>query len=346
MELHYPPPRRHSAFGRGWVNLYFYEPLAWALAPVQWCLRHDRPLLAHCPRCRRTQAVLLPHARSGWCAWCGQWLGDTSSPAALRPADARWQAQLAVAVGSLVAAAAVVGADPPREQIAQVVRALMGRGSWCRSRALARRLQVNRSVIQGWCHGRQVPQLENLVRLSVGFGTAPANVLTDAITEMRQQRVLPRRATGIPARQPRAPVQRRDWSAVANVLQTILDAADVPPPSVAEVGRRLGIGAHQLRWHCPAECRTLTARYQAYVRVQGRLRREELALAVRQAVLQLHTLGVYPAMDRVAQQLGAPGARRAPEVRAIWRATLHELGWDGETTAGANPHTAADDQEA
>ncbi len=53
---------------------------------------------------------------------------------------------------------------------------------------------------------------------------------------------------------------------------------------------------------------------------------EALESKVREATLAVHARGMKPTVNRVGALLERPGVLRAPELQAIFRATLVELG--------------------
>lgn len=328
-----------------------YDPLLWALAPVTWCVHHECPLQTACPGCGRSGPLLAPHARPGRCAFCGQWLADEALPATATTSphattSTAWQVGITEAVGSLIASAPALAADPPRDQITRMVGALVGRMPWRRAAALARQLHTTASVVCAWQRGRQLPQLENLVRLSTCVGSTPARLLTDpeVTTTLRTVRVQECRAAPPPPTRRRC--RRLDWEAVAATVREILTGTAEPPLSIREVSRRLGIAVSQLRVQFPTECQTISARYQGYVHERSRRRLAQIDADIRQAVLQIHAAGDYPTLKRVAQMLPTPGVMRAPEARATWHAAVGELGWMDEAAAGVQRHTGTHKMEA
>lgn len=305
-----------------------YDRLLWTLRAVTWCRRHGQTLVSVCGRCAQTQPVLARYGLVGSCIHCGQWLGENR--VASRPDDADWQAQVTAAAESLVAGAAVVGQDPPTERIAAIFGAVIGRGYGQGAGSVSRRLQMGRDFLSGWQHGK-VPQLANLIRLSIGVGHSPAALLTDPELVQQRQVVERQRCAGMPARvaQPRG--EQRDWEAIAAQLQRLVSASEQEPRSVRAIGRELGIRVLALRRHCPEENRQIAERYAAYVRARGQQRRARLAQAIRQAVQQLHTAGIVPTQNRVTEMLADPGALREPEMRAIWHAARQALKGGGNT---------------
>lgn len=305
-----------------------YDRLLWTLRAVTWCRHHDQALVILCGRCEQTQPVLARYGLVGVCIHCGQWLGEDR--VASRPEDAEWQAQVTEAVESLVAGAAAVGQDPPRERITAILGAVVGRGYGQGAGSVSCRLQMSKGFLRGWQQGK-MPQLANLIRVSIGVGHSPAALLTDPELVEQRQVVERQRCAGMPARVAQPPVRQRDWEAIAGLLQRLASASEQEPCSVRAIGRQLGISVLALRRHCPEENRQIAERYAAYVRARGAQRRAKLAQALQQAVQQLHEAGLVPTQNRVTELVGDPGALREPEMRAIWRAARQALKVGGST---------------
>jgi transposase-like protein len=294
-----------------------YDCLLWALRPVLWCQHHQQPLVTECDTCHHPQPLVARITRLGWCCHCGQWLGQQTKRGMGGSEHTTWPAQVVRAAGSLVAAAHRDD-DPPRERIAALMRVALGRGKGHGASAVGRRLQLSDTVLLGWQQGR-LPQLENLIRFSIGTGQEPAKVLTDP--ELTKRRLLVRGAAcaAIPVRQEREVPRMHEWAAVEQHLATLMNEPDGTLRSVSAVARELGVNTGLLRRRCPEACRHLAARYQAEIQTRGRQRRAKLADSVRQVVRQLYAAGVVPTEQRVTATLGVRGALRAPEMRAIWR---------------------------
>jgi hypothetical protein len=230
------------------------------------------------------------------------------------------------AVGSLVAAAPALERSPQRAQIVQVVQALMDRMPWGHGAPLARLMHLTDSVVAAWRHGQQVPQLENLVRLSACLGRLPTEMLDETDIAGMVQRTFLAECLAPPQRT-RPSYRRRDWDAIQTALEAVVAEEEEPPAALCTVGQRLAVAVSQLRVRFPVACRVISGRYQAYCRVQSQQRQANLVATIRHAVLQIHDSGRYPNLRRVAGVLPKPGLMRAPEARAAWRTMLVELGW-------------------
>jgi hypothetical protein len=62
--------------------------------------------------------------------------------------------------------------------------------------------------------------------------------------------------------------------------------------------------------------------------LMGEERLQRTCDQVREAMRRLHEQGCYPSNRQLHKVLAKPAILREPAVRAVWRETLRELGWD------------------
>lgn len=322
-----------------------YDRLQWALACVTVCEEHQCALVHHCPVCGRTQRVLAPHSRPGCCSWCGAWLGHavpTNACEEQPTLDLRqiWVVQM---VGELIAQAPTQEPQPSREQIQQVVQAMVERMPWRRGRPLARLLKTTSSAVYAWASGRCLPQLDSLLRMSASVQISPYHLLTDAdvASTLRKRRL--GEVEALPAH--RRAYRRYDPVALQEALQQVLESPVLPPASVRAVAQQLNTSVSQLRMYEPERCRAISIRYQAYWAQQKQERRVRLIEAIRASVMELHLAGSSPSRLKVAERIGKPGVMRAPEARAAWAQAVAELGIDQRNHQPSGP-SANDDLKA
>jgi hypothetical protein len=140
-------------------------------------------------------------------------------------------------------------------------------------------------------------------------------------------RELPRVACDV--KSPRSP---RPFNHKEVGLQLANFLAVIPPISMAEVARRLGVDSRDLYRKFPELCRQISSRYTDYLqdsyRMQRTLREEE----VRQAVIHLYAQGLYVSHQLVANYLNKPSYYGRRDIAAIVRETRELL--DSNKNAG------------
>jgi hypothetical protein len=309
-----------------------YEQLLWAMASVQVCPRHRRVLSTRCPYpdCGRVLFLLGPKSRPGYCSTCERWLGVSSETVPTEndnPGDEQmeWQVWVAESIGVLLAAAPTLPALPRRERIAYAVGVCVEQAAMGKVTVLAQALALSLGAVWGWLHKAQVPRLDHLLRLCDLLDLSLLGLLTEANLHAGPLRTdRPWMTESPPQRQARRPF---DVEGVRQALERVLGSEEYPPPSTAEVGRRLGYSCNILRGRFPELCGAISARYKAFLARRAQEKRQELCAKVRQAVLTIHAQGNYPSTKRIEDLLTPQRPFWVPDVRQTWLETLHELGW-------------------
>jgi transcriptional regulator with XRE-family HTH domain len=230
-------------------------------------------------------------------------------------------------VGEMIACAPQLSIAPRQQHLVDLINAWSTHITGEKGRALARYLRLSRSAIYAWRRQGGIPRFETLLRLCHLLHTSPLCLLTQGIAAVDVSQVDP---SQLPA--PRSDLKRPrrlfDHEGVRQALEVLLANDLPPPPSMRQVTRQLGYSHRSLYHYCPGLCRAISARYMAYRKQQGELKRQRLCEEVRQAVAHFHAQGIYPSGARVASRLRVPGAILHPEARAVWHQLLRELGWE------------------
>jgi hypothetical protein len=169
----------------------------------------------------------------------------------------------------------------------------------------ARQLRTNKESLRCWLHGRQVPRLENLVHLCFYLGVTPLCLLRENRSTIIFNQ--PQAPCGIAPTPPSKKQNRNfDIKGVRRALEIVLQQAEDPPPSMREVGRRLGYAPNHLYKYFLDLCMAISARYRANLGTQHAERVQKVCEEVRQAVHILHMQGRYPSNWQVGKLLRKP----------------------------------------
>lgn len=167
-----------------------------------------------------------------------------------------------------------------------------------------------------------IPSLETILECCYACGVTPLQVMMNRLEPLRD--LIQAKKVAQPARPRRPAPLRINRQKCLEVIQAILDGKE-EPLSIRQLAKRLGCGARVLTERFPQECTLITKRAQEYRRQRQERRLEQMRDQVRQAVIALHTQGIFPSHRRL-RTMFSPGVMRIPEANAAWHAALRELG--------------------
>lgn len=308
-----------------------YEPLLWNVSAVSLCLRHQRILLEQCPYpdCRATLPVLASHFRPGYCSRCFRWLGIMADPSNIpwTPEQWNWQIWVADSIGELLAHNLDLMVTPHQGNIPDLITAYRGQAADGSIRILAAKLQLSRRTLIAWQQGRQIPQMESLMRLCYCCGVSVYDVFTSQSGTLDLDKLkiqsLPEIHNPTGKRRHRIPLNVEH---IRQSLETVLASEEQPPPSMRTVAKRLNYSPRELREHFPELSHAISSCYKNYCKIRGEKNLEQQKEKVRQAILNIHSKGFYPSSKRVDTLLGERGMLRSPLLTQCWREMLQELG--------------------
>jgi transcriptional regulator with XRE-family HTH domain len=314
-----------------------YEPLLWNLNIVSVCLRHQRTLLERCPYpdCHATLPVLASFLHPGYCSKCSRWLGImTDSSKTSRTNDQwHWQVWVAEMVGELLSHNKNIEAAPHLGNVSSLVAAAREQVAEGSMEKLEKRLQLSRRTVNAWCAGRQIPQLESLLRLCYCCGVSPYSMFTLPSGTLHLHKLKVHVLPDIPSlngnRRQRIPMDR---VYIQQRLEKILTQEEQPPPSMRTVAKCLNHSPRELREHFPELNRAIANRRKQYYQVRREQRLLQLKEEMRQTILKIHAQGLYPSSHRVGRLMSTPAVMRDRAVAKFWREILEQLKLTGKLT--------------
>jgi len=191
------------------------------------------------------------------------------------------------------------------------------------------RLEANRSALTtvieaslgSALHQEPIPTVEEVARR---LGYATAKPLTSRFPEMCVQ-LRARRRRLRPVKHGLR-VNRRFGPTGEHVRQRLTEALEeFPPPSCAQVVRSISGHRNKIRESFPDLWHTVHDRYVEHTLEARRVKREAFAGKVHQALLELHSQGIYPTARLVLAAIPQPQYRSREMVAEILRSARHEL---------------------
>jgi DNA-binding phage protein len=303
-----------------------YQPLLWMIRVVTICPRHRIPLSNHCPHCQKPQLVFAPRkTQPGECTSCAHWLGkeaDAPSDQEVSEELMNWQEWIWATLKELRVASLTSGVLTWEPFFRHLALSLKEQKGYSR---LAQATGIDRTVLYRWvARGDPYnPSLEAIFKFCYVCQIPPLQVMNGQLDQLQQTiQAGTELRSPLPGRQN----QRVDRERCQMALQAALDSRE-EPLALYQVARQLGYEARQLAYHFPEECKLVTQRAKEYRKMRQMQRLVQLREDVQQAVLSLHTQGIYPSLHKVQSCLRR-GSMQLQEAREAWHAALRELGFE------------------
>jgi transcriptional regulator with XRE-family HTH domain len=302
-----------------------YNPLLWIFREISLCVRHGVRLQMHCPHCARSLPHLTWRSRPGYCAFCAEPLfGEESGRSnliALDTSEFVWQQWVTYELGTVVAQLPVMSIEPKRERIRQVVSYAVERLTDGNVGAFARLLDLSVNTVKNWCQGKRIPEMDMLLRLCYRLDLSLCEVLF-------REGEMPHPSLKDPVPEALFPSRKRtfiDKKHISHLLEQVIDRIEDPPPSLREVGQRLGYQPTTLYKFNRAACHSIADRYTTYRRKLREKRLEGYREEIRQIALHLQDEQVALTQKHIGRYLAQPAILRDPKVRELLREVCCEL---------------------
>jgi transcriptional regulator with XRE-family HTH domain len=308
-----------------------YGPLLWIFREISLCTRHGVRLHMHFPHCARSLPHLTWRSRPGYCAFCAGPLfgeGGRSGVVAQDSSEFAWQQWVTHALGAVIARLPGITVEPKREHIRQVVRNAVEQLADGNIVAFARLLDLSPNTVKNWCQGKRIPELDMLLRLCYRLDFSLCEVL------FQEERLQPSLRDPVPSAI--FPSRRRtaiDKEHIFHLLEQEASKAESPPPSLKEVGLRLGYQPTTLYKINQTACHRIAERHTAYRRQLREKRLQGYREEIRRIALYLQAEQVPLTQKHIGRYLAQPAILRDPKVRELLREVRREL----ETSDGEKP---------
>jgi len=240
------------------AELALYSPLLWTLQAVTMCPIHKCPLADRCPHCQSRFAPLRANALVGRCSICSKPLGTAKAPAITDSAgDQEYSLWSSAAIGQLLAAFPnLQKCDLPAALRENLCRCLKQTEGATRA-SLAISAGAAPCAFRGWATGEIKPTLYYLCRLCYEIKLPLLAVFEGIPAAWRGVLAVPGRDQ--PQRPRPGSKPGIEQSALHEVLVGFL--TENPPPSVAEIARRLNFRRAQTLWSRePKLCKQIAER--------------------------------------------------------------------------------------
>lgn len=308
-----------------------YEPLLWSIKCVSRCPLHNQPLHLRCPNltCARLQYPLDLHGQPGYCMSCKRWLASTAQSdekeCVASEDEYRWQQWMSHTIGALLSAAPTFSQQLSRDTFSTTLSTYIKEKARNKVSVLARNLPVNSATLYNWLHRINIPEIGTLLQVCSHLNISPLYILTG---EGLRENKFPLKRCNLSKLDTHKTNNIQKITVDTEKIKNTLNAAlqEVPPPSLAEIGRRLeGPQYKNLYKYFPDLCRTISARRLEYRSQRSLERQRRIIEQIQQAVQTINTQGHYPSQQRVETSLQIPRLFMTHEFKEVWKNSLREL---------------------
>jgi hypothetical protein len=177
------------------------------------------------------------------------------------------------------------------------------------------------NTVKNWCQGKRIPEMDMLLRLCYRLDLSLCKVLF-------QEGEMPHPSLEDPVPEALFPSRKRtaiDKMHVSQVLEQAADEFENPPPSLKEVGERLGYQPTTLYKINRAACHAIADRYAGYRRELREKRLHGYREEIRQIALRLKAEQMAFTRRHISRYLTQPAILRDPKVRELLREVCHEV---------------------
>lgn len=222
-----------------------YDHLRWSAGPVKICLRHDCALTESCPTCKRRIPAALRSYLPGFCLYCHSWMGRQEAKSASSAMegvndDRSYELWAAEQIGNIIAVSPTLPAVPTTDNLILAVNHCCNLVAEGNRNLLAHALGISETTLGQIRRGNAAPSIKTLVRLSYLTKISLFKLLTDSDYVLDYLSKYPVEIIDRPTK--RALYSRRYHPVGCQRLRERVEAAltEIPPPSLAEVARRVG----------------------------------------------------------------------------------------------------------
>lgn len=306
-------------------KICIYQPLLWLFKVVTTCPKHQRVLESHCPHCHKHQSVIALRTHPGHCTQCDRWLGSALGeewPSQTTEELTAWQQWVLKTLEELHDASKASGMLKWELFFAHLALCLAENEGYAK---VANLTHIQRYQLYKWVNIEEeyTPTLETILKLCYVCNVTPLQVMQNQVSHLKQV-IQSEVATHAP---PPSPHHRHvNLEQCQAFLQAVLDGHE-KPQGLNQIGKHLGYTVRQLSYHFPKECALITPLAQTHRQQRKEERLDRVREQVQQAVISVHTQGIYPSQRKLRSLLPG-GLMLMPEAKDAWHVALRELGYD------------------
>lgn len=299
-------------------NLPIYDPLIWHFNVLNYCSKHQRPLICKCTKCDNELPVIHRNSEPGKCPWCGYWLEISKNSEGKTSINDEWQKWVYQEIGSLLRLAPVLTVKPMKRNISQSIQACVSEISAGNIASFARILGLPKVTVWGWYQESSLPTLENLLSITYYLKIPLVDMLFNEVkfnsinSNLKEKSIIPKTR-----------LQNFEEEKVRIYLEEELNNKK-EPLSLQQVAKGLNLDKRTIANHFPHYCKAISKRYLNYKNKCKQERHDQDCEEVEEITSKLIGMGVYPSRRMVESYASKPAILRNQEVQSFWKSILND----------------------
>lgn len=287
-----------------------YEPLIWSLRAVSVCRKHHRFLIELCPSCTRTNLLIDRRSSSGFCSHCNAWLGRANTEKMDR-CDYE-QYNKAKMVERLLASMQI----PNKDGIVVSLNYIVAQEN-SNITGAARKLSVPKTTFWTWYKGRNLPQLEDVLRICNKYGIDIVDFYLGHFNDDHSPVIFAKRKKKINIKLTTRPLIEVKMLA----KNLVMDSAN-GYMHVQAMADEIACNKKTLYNHFPALCKAQAMKWKQYLRKRKHNRLENIRREVDTMVDWALNRGEHPTISRLEQYMKKPAVFREAEVKKHFKKAI------------------------
>ncbi len=281
-----------------------FEPLIWLLQPVTICDRHRVKLEQFCPECTKRNLIMERRSYPGFCSFCNTWLGNAD----LHESDNLSDESIAKSkmVERIVASQMTRKLEGIIQSLHKIVTAENSNITH-----VARKLNVPKTTFWGWYRGKNLPPLNEVLRICNKYSIDILNFYHGDINDYQSSVFFAKRSKKVDKR-----LTERPLLEIKKLVGDIVADPSTGHMHVQSMADTVGCNRKTLYNHFSALCKAQTTKHKAQLRLQKNQRLQKIKREVTTIYKVASSVGQIPGINRMERLLRRPAVFREHEIRA------------------------------
>jgi len=294
-------------------KIEIYEPLIWLLQPVNICLNHQIKLEEQCFNCSQPNLIVSRRSRPGYCEHCNGWLGH-SITYTYETDD--WEMVKTIRVAELLENTGLFR----KKDICRSLGQLVARFSNSNITDFSRKVEIPKTTIWSWYSGKNVPTIEDVLRICNKFGISLIDFYSNKLTFEKFSVIHAKRKGKVNSNN-----TLNTLCEIGIKARIFVKSKETESVTVTAMAKMLSCNKKTLYKYFDKLCKVQTIRSRQYRRDLHEIRLAKRQKEVETALLNIINQGHTPSLQRVSRNLKKPGILRSPEVRVKFNILFTEL---------------------